>query len=198
MRCVKPNSKQCSDIFSDDYVLFQLVSSCCIAYQQLMRNGFPDHLNIDHIYDVFKANLDYCKNTFDNRKIICSEIIRSCGLKWVDFKVGNTKFFFRNGKLDVLTQKMKLDQQIIIGFHKKLRQLRAKWRKAIIVIRMCSICKIQQNKEDSMNDAMDFEVYAIEKPSPKKVRKRKLNAMSDVNSCQSANSSAQTSSIIKY
>lgn len=133
--------EQRSGLFNTELISSQLISSCCIAYQQLMKTGFPSQMEISKIFDKFKQNQDQCEST-NNRKQVCSELLRSCGLNWPDFKVGNTKIFFRNGKLDILSEKLNGDLELIINRHRKLKMVRAKWRILIIVTRLCSIRKI--------------------------------------------------------
>lgn len=147
-----------------------------------MRTGFPSHLDISDLLKMFDKNLNYFNNIFDSQKVICSEIMRSCGLKWKHFKLGNTKIFFRNGKLDLLSEKLKGDSTFIINRHKKLKILRTKWRIAIIVARLCSIRKVQPNQNDSMDvsDSMNDTVRtsfstenACSKTISKSLKKRK-------------------------
>lgn len=114
-----------------------------------MRAGFPDQLDIKHFLNIFKERLDNFEQY--STKDICSQLVRSCGLKWKDFKLGNTKIFFRNSKLNVLTDKLSGDLQIILDCFKKKKCARMKWRIAIITIRLCSILKIrpiQDNRTD--------------------------------------------------
>lgn len=135
-----------------------------------MRKGFPSHLEINLIFDIFKQNLDNDEHSC-SRKDICSSLIRSCGLKWRDFKIGHTKIFFRNGKLDSFNEKLKGDLQLIINHHKKLKLLRSKWRIVIIVARLCSTQKSRKIQNDSAPSSVVL--------SPKISRKRKLNTSPD-------------------
>lgn len=59
MRCIKPNATQCSGIFDENLVQSQLISSGSIAYQQLMRIGFPSHMSIAKLFDKFKSNIEF-------------------------------------------------------------------------------------------------------------------------------------------
>lgn len=182
IRCIKPNQNQWRDQFDEKFVLSQLISSCCFAYHQLMRTGFPSYLDIADIFDLFKQSLEQSEHTLINRKYICSELIRACGLRWKDFKLGNTKIFFRNGKLDVLTEKLKGDLNFIINRHKKLKLLRAKWRIVIIVTRLCSIWKNRSIRNGSIvlieNASVEehgMERLDVDKACPKISREIKSN-----------------------
>lgn len=133
---------------------------------------------------MFNKNPHYSNKIFDSQKVVCSEIIRSCGLKWKDFKLGNTKIFFRNGKLDLISEKLKGDLTLIIDRHKKLKILRTKWRIAITVARLCSIRKVQPNQGDSVamvvSDSINGQVRAsssTENACLKTSRKRKLHPL---------------------
>lgn len=150
IRCIKPNTNQSSDIFDKNFVLSQLVLSCSIAYQQLMRIGFPAHLDIPDLFKMLNSK-QYFNEQIGSQKVICAEIMRSCGLEWKDFKLGNTKIFFRRGKLDLISEKLNGDLTLIINQHKKLKILRKKWRIALIVSRFCTISKIQLIQNDSAN-----------------------------------------------
>lgn len=188
MRCIRPNTNQHSDIFNENLVLSQLVSSCSTAYQQLMRIGFPSHMDINDFLNTFEQHLEYCKAISNNRKDICSELLRSCGLRWKDFKIGNTKIFFRIGKRDVITEKLKGDLEQIVKHRRKLKFLRTKLRFAIIAIatRCCSIRKTLPIQDNSVLDSVVLAVNAAEldnlsneEPRPENSRKRKLDKKSD-------------------
>lgn len=84
-----------------------------------MRAGFPDQFDINDFLIIFKARIDNFEQYSNNLKDLCSQLVRSCGLKWKDFKLGNTKIFFRNSKLKVLADKLNGDVQIIIDCFKK-------------------------------------------------------------------------------
>lgn len=161
------------------------MSSGCIAYHQLMKTGFPSHMAINDLLDLFKQNAEYCGHTLNDRKEICSELIRACGLKWRDFKLGNTKIFFRDGKLDILTEKLKCDLSLVIERHKKLKYLREKWR--TIATRLYSIWKtrsiqnhsiiITENAAEKERTIEDLSIgEANDKVCPKRSRKRKLES----------------------
>lgn len=141
MRCIKPNSNQSSGTFDENLVESQLISSGSIAYQRLMRIGFPSHISITKLFDMFKLKLEFESYTTYSPKYFCSILIRSCGLKWTDFKLGNTQIFFRRGKLDILSEKIKEDAIIIKKRLDKLKLLRRKLKAAIIFARFCVIGK---------------------------------------------------------
>lgn len=193
IRCIKPNIDQCSGIFTDDLVISQLLASCSIAYQKLMRIGFPTNMEISDVLDKFEKSLNYCESNY-NRKTICSELIRSCGLRWKDFKLGNTKVFFRNGKIDVVSEKLEGDLQLIINQQKKLKKARSTWRFAIIISRLCSFRKHRRTQDIPL--AVNARENLIDEVSPsinintdgarqKRSRKRKLDTRSGNKSCHS-------------
>lgn len=108
-----------------------------------MQTGFPSHMKIADIFTVIKQNLDMYKYACKNQKQFCNALLRSCGLKWRDFKIGSSKVFFRNGKLDMLTEKLKDDFPIIIDRFNKIKLLRIKWKVAIMVSIFCTIGKLK-------------------------------------------------------
>lgn len=139
VRCIKPNAKQCSEIFDENMVQTQLISSGSIAYQQLMRIGFPSHISIVTLFNMFKSKSEFTEYTHKNPKEFCNMLIRSCGLMWKDFKLGNTQIFFRSEKLEILSEKLKEDAEVIKYRLEKCKLLRKKFRAAIIFARSCAI-----------------------------------------------------------
>lgn len=108
-----------------------------------MKTGFPSHLSIADLFHKFKSDPAYLKFTSTDQKDFSNKLLRSCGLRWKDFKLGNTKIFFRKTKFDILSEKLKEDSQTIINRLYKLKLLRRRWHVAIIVARFC--CKKNSN-----------------------------------------------------
>lgn len=96
-------------------------------------------MKIDDILSQFKQNQVFSEYASKNQKNCCGTLIRSCSLKWNDYRFGNTNVFFRNGKFEILANKLKDDLQVIINRFKGLEMLRAKWRIVIIAARFCTI-----------------------------------------------------------
>lgn len=153
----------------------QLVSTGCIAYQQLMRTGYPSHINIDYLLDRFKQNMDFSKYVTKNQKEFCETLLRSCGLKWKDFRIGNKNVFFRNGKVDLLTESLKQDSKAIFNRYMRLKLVRAKWLFSImLVIRYCSIRERQRIEDCAHNLTVNSSVNANLKKGQSN-KKRKLD-----------------------
>lgn len=148
-----------------------------------MRLGYPYHINLDDFFNDIKQNMEFSKYVSTNQKEFYGLLLRSCGLKWIDFRLGNKKLFLRNGKIDILTKELKADYEIIINRCKKLKLLRSKWRIAIIIARLCSIGKkrpIQDNAIITSSDAIASENFGsgldmCPNMSEKLAKKRKLN-----------------------
>lgn len=136
MRCIKPNANQCGGIFDQNLVKFQLILSGSIAYQQLMRVGFPSHFSIARLFDMFESNSDFKEYT-KNPKDFCKLLLQSCGLKLNQFKLGNTQIFFRSGKLMLLSEKLKDEPKIIKERLDKHIYLRRKFKAVILAARLC-------------------------------------------------------------
>lgn len=171
MRCIKPNSSQSSDFFDTNLVQSQLDSSGSIAYQKLMKIGFPSHMSITNLFDMFKSKPEFseCIN-LNQKQQFCNLLLRSCGLKVNNFKFGNTQIFFRKGKLDVLTEKLKDDPHVIKTRLDKTKVLLSKWRLAIIISRFCAIGKkrrIENNKTNARTTDARNAVNEIEVPRKK-------------------------------
>lgn len=141
MRCIKPNASQRSGLFDPNFVSSQLISSGSIAYQKLMKTGFPAHISIEDLFNKFKSNGDFKKYTSLNQKDFCYRLLRACYLEQKDFAIGNTKIFFRNGKLEKFNDKLKCEHEDILFRLNKLKMLRSKLNIAIIVARFLSIGK---------------------------------------------------------
>lgn len=106
-----------------------------------MRTGFPSHMNIDDLLNQLNLNLEFSQYASKYQKEFCGILLRSCGLKWKDFRLGNKNVFFRNGKMDKLIEKLKGDLEVIINRCKELKLMRAKWRIMLIATRFYSIVK---------------------------------------------------------
>lgn len=122
-------------------MLSQLVSSGCIAYQNLMRTGYPSHMNIDDLFNQLNLDLEFSQYASENQKEFCGILLRSCSLNWKDFRLGNKKIFFRNCKMDELNEKLKGDLKVIIGRCREIMLIRAKWRIMCIATRFYAIVK---------------------------------------------------------
>lgn len=148
-----------------------------------MRTGFPAHLDILNLLNLFKSK-QYFSVKIENQKLICGEVMRSCGLEWKDFKLGNTKIFLRNKKLELVSEKLNGDLALIINQHKKLKMLRTKWRIALIVTRFCAIRK---NRSIRNNDASitNSSTNAHSQASSQGRRKRKSELRAHQTSSQS-------------
>lgn len=106
-------------------------SSGTFAYQQLIKTGFPTHMNISDLYYRFEHIFYLFDCDCTDQKLFCNLLLRSSGLIRKDFK-GNSKICFRIGKLELLNDKLSDDQWLIIDRFKKIGVLRSKWRTAIV------------------------------------------------------------------
>lgn len=104
IRCIKPNGKS-DKTFDDVYVLEQLRSSGSIAYNHLMRVGYPTHIVMEVLYQTFEPY----KFQLNDAKTICKSFLYSIGFKTSDFKFGNSKLFLRPGKRDILNRFLESD-----------------------------------------------------------------------------------------
>lgn len=141
-----------------------------------MQTGFPSHMNIADMFTVFKQNLEMYEYASKNQKEICNALLRSCDLDWRDFKIGSSKVFFRNGKLDILTEKLKDDFQNIIDRLNKIKRLRTKWKIAFAMI-LGSIAKLKRTVAASIvNDLEHSPVHQnnSSKKSVERGRKQKI------------------------
>lgn len=119
----------------------QLISSGTIAYQKLLNIGFPSQLAICELYEMFGEHFKHFQYNNVCKKKFCETLLLSNGLKKNEFRFGNTKIFFRAGKLDVVERKFRDDVNIIINRYEKHLLLRSKLRVSFIVARFLSIFK---------------------------------------------------------
>lgn len=160
-------------------------------------------MGVDELFKLFqsKVNLDSSKHFSISRKAMCGELVRSCGLKWGDFKFGNTKIFFRVGKLDIMEQKLKGDSEYILNCYRKLKLSQFKWRVAISIARLSvSVCKNQRLQTKSTNSSIEQNISNIDKVRSKNSsKKRKRDAITDsqydVESCEPDSSFTQIAGI---
>lgn len=97
-----------------------------------MRIGFPTHMSILELIDKFKLEFQEYTSIISNPKEFCNRLLRSYGLVWKDFKIGNTKIFFRKQKQEMLAKKIESDDlKTIRKRFEKLSSLRIKFKKAI-------------------------------------------------------------------
>lgn len=174
---MKPNENQSSDKFDESVISSQLSSSGTFAYQMLMRNGFPDHINITDLHCKFEQHFHLFEYDSTDQKQFWSLLIRSSGLIRKDFKFGNSKIFFRAGKLELLNEKLSNDLSIIIERFKKIGVLRLKWRTAVIAI----IKQLKMHKKKQIEHDNESELMA---PPPKKLK-------SDAESCEDTMTNSQ-------
>lgn len=180
MRCIKPNLSQRCDLFDENIVLPQLISSGSIAYQKLIKTGFPTNMSIEDLFNKFQSNGDFHEHTCINQKEFCSRLLRACYLKRKDFEIGNAKIFFRTGKIEILAEKLKSDPKEILFRLNKLKLLRSKLNFAILVAKVAAryLSIGKSLRKSSQTDAELCVEYATKHPgeiqlSECKIGKRK-------------------------
>lgn len=177
VRCIKPNASQSTGRFDENFVESQLISSGSIAYQQLMKAGFPSHMSIAEVLNMFKSSSEFQHVSYENQKFFCTILLRACCLKWIDFKLGNTQIFFRKGKIQKFYEKLKQDPKRIKVHIDQLIQLRKKLRVAIIIARFCAVGIVHRKKSnDLMNQVQPKEHVDIpaKKNTPDKKSSKKI------------------------
>lgn len=172
IQCIKPNSHQSSGLFDEDVVKSQLISSGSVAYQQLMKIGFPSHMTIEELINMFKLNSDFMDYTTKSPKEFCNMLLRSCGLLWKEFKLGNTQIFFRKGKLELFSERLKDGPKTIKQRLDKQKRLRNKFKIAIFkVIMNVQHKKMLVKQNDLRNEKKSNEKKSAFKTGPRKKMK---------------------------
>lgn len=101
IRCVKPNLRQISGYFHDNFVLDQLESSGVAAYYKLMQFGYPDKIPMNVLYDKLKPILQPRHTSLDSR-ICCLIFMIASGFKAGDLKIGQSSINIRAGNSQLL------------------------------------------------------------------------------------------------
>lgn len=128
VRCIKPNNVR-SSFFDENFVLQQLKSSGNIAFFQLMKNGYPERKIMQDLYTNFGQ---YFKSTYGDVTEFTFELLRTCGFKKNDFKIGNTEVFFRANKRQKLDKLLSAAPDAINSIIVRREKIKTMWRSALI------------------------------------------------------------------
>lgn len=92
-------------------------------------------MSILELIDKFQLEFQAYTSIISNPKEFCNRLLRSYGLVWKDFKIGNTKIFFRKEKQEMLVKKIESDDlKTVKERFEKLNSLRIKFKKAIAFV----------------------------------------------------------------
>lgn len=146
-----------------------------------MKQGFPDHMNIIDLLDLYDEFKQHRNNTNTNQKEFCSKLLRACDLKWCDFKIGSTQIFFRKGKFELLAENLKSGPKEVLLRLDKQDGLRKKLKIHMIILlviaKFLTIVKKNQNNIDTELHVVSSTAAEVKKVS--RIKKRKPHAPSD-------------------
>lgn len=101
IRCIKPNSEQKPIFFDEKFVLEQLKTSGTMAYNELMKVGFPSNIGMDELLKYIGPSLE-SRHTSLGLNNCCLILLLANGFQSRDFVFGKTEIHFRPGKEQML------------------------------------------------------------------------------------------------
>lgn len=126
IRCIIPNEKKASGVIDSALVLNQLTCNGVLEGIRICRKGYPNRMlypDFKHRYAILAA--EESKSSSDETKAskaITDKLCVEGNLKDEEFKLGNTKVFFKAGVLahleDLRDEKL---AAIMTGFQSRIR-----------------------------------------------------------------------------
>ncbi|CAH0518341.1 unnamed protein product [Peronospora belbahrii] len=104
VRCIKPNTQMKVGLFDRPFVVDQLRCSGTVQACEVLRVGLPTRILYAEVVDVYRNLLPYkvfCR--FDsNDKLFTQAILWAYDFPTAAYRLGDTRLFFRTGKIDLL------------------------------------------------------------------------------------------------
>ena len=135
VRCMKPNPRFAKGDFDNEMIMAQLRCNGTLEAVQLMRNGFPNRVPYDLMYDRYKKHLmqipEVAKLTPAQ---FCEILVAIADLDAADYALGVSKIFLRAGKGKFLEDlKEKPVDEVLPILKRKMNEWEAKKRAMPIV-----------------------------------------------------------------
>lgn len=104
VRCIKPNTLMKPGLFDKAYVVEQLRCSGTVQACEVLRVGLPTRILYAEVVDVYKSLLpiDMFQKFEFNDKLFTQAILWSYDFPTSAYRLGDTRLFFRTGKIDLL------------------------------------------------------------------------------------------------
>ncbi|TMW56379.1 hypothetical protein Poli38472_006389 [Pythium oligandrum] len=104
VRCIKPNTQMKPGIFDRPFVVEQLRCSGTVQACEVLRVGLPTRILYAEVVDVYKHLLpaDMLQKFDFNEKLFTQSILWSYTFPTEAYRLGDTRLFFRTGKIDLL------------------------------------------------------------------------------------------------
>lgn len=104
VRCIKPNTQMKVGVFDRPFVVEQLRCSGTVQACEVLRVGLPTRILYAEVVDVYRSMLPYeVFRRFDsNDKLFTQAILWAYEFPTGAYRLGDTRLFFRTGKIDLL------------------------------------------------------------------------------------------------
>ncbi|KAG7396585.1 hypothetical protein PHYBOEH_002047 [Phytophthora boehmeriae] len=104
VRCIKPNTQMKVGVFDRPFVVEQLRCSGTVQACEVLRVGLPTRILYVEVVDVYRSMLPYeVFERFDsNDKLFTQAILWAYDFPTGAYRLGDTRLFFRTGKIDLL------------------------------------------------------------------------------------------------
>lgn len=145
VRCIKPNTQMKAGIFDKPFVVEQLRCSGTVQACEVLRVGLPTRILYAEVVDVYKPMLPPAlfERFESNEKLFTQAILYAYDFPSSAYRLGDTRLFFRTGKIDLLDKLLtpsqasaeKLPAQIVHYATKK------RWVSAVTTLITCNIFK---------------------------------------------------------
>lgn len=104
VRCIKPNTQMKPGIFDKPFVVEQLRCSGTVQACEVLRVGLPTRILYAEVVDVYKPMLpaEIFERFESNEKLFTQAILHAYDFPTSAYRLGDTRLFFRTGKIDLL------------------------------------------------------------------------------------------------
>lgn len=104
VRCIKPNTQMKPGVFDKPFVVEQLRCSGTVQACEVLRVGLPTRILYAEVVDVYKPMLPPAifARFESNEKLFTQAILHAYGFPSSAYRLGDTRLFFRTGKIDLL------------------------------------------------------------------------------------------------
>lgn len=113
VRCIKPNTQMKAGIFDKPFVVEQLRCSGTVQACEVLRVGLPTRILYAEVVDVYKPMLppEIFARFESNEKLFTQAILHAYDFPTSAYRLGDTRLFFRTGKIDLLDKLLTPSQE---------------------------------------------------------------------------------------
>ena len=116
VRCIIPNHQKKAGYLDEKLVIDQLKCNGVIEGIRIVRKGYPNRQTFSDFRQRYGLLCPSIANSLNsNSKVVCMDMLLHLELKEIDYRVGETKIFFKNGVLAQLEERrdFKLEQIMV-------------------------------------------------------------------------------------